>query len=75
MVRHHAAGIEIAQAAVARADTEQVRTLCENIIRGQFAEIETMQGMLAQRGQEPEPLSDSMAPMDHTADPAASPTS
>jgi uncharacterized protein (DUF305 family) len=57
MIRHHAAGIDMAQACLDRCDDDDVLRLSHGIVNSQEAEITTMQSMLAARGQEPEPVS------------------
>ena len=51
MIRHHAAGIEMAQAALGRVDNGEVTRLAEAVIQGQFTEIQDLQDILAERGQ------------------------
>jgi uncharacterized protein (DUF305 family) len=46
MINHHRAGVDMAEAGAALAETEQVRTLATKIQSGQQAEITLMQGML-----------------------------
>jgi uncharacterized protein (DUF305 family) len=57
MIRHHAAGIDMAEACLDRCDDDDVLRLSHGIVNSQNAEINTMQTMLAARGQEPEPVS------------------
>lgn len=61
MIRHHAAGIEMAQAAVERVDDAETKRLAESIIQGQFIEIQELQEALAARGQALEPVSEGMS--------------
>ncbi len=63
MIRHHAAGIEMAQAALERVDDSETRRLAESIIAGQFAEIQALQEELEQRGAAQEPVSTDMSDM------------
>jgi uncharacterized protein (DUF305 family) len=46
MIRHHTAGVEMAQAGVELAETDQVRSLATKIQSGQQAEITVMQTLL-----------------------------
>lgn len=67
MIRHHAAGVEMAEACLDRCDEDVVTSLSEKIIDGQQFEIDAMQSMLAERGQEPEPVTPiaEATPQDH----------
>ncbi|HUG62662.1 MAG TPA: DUF305 domain-containing protein [Methylomirabilota bacterium] len=67
MIRHHAAGVTMAEACLERCDEEVVTTLAGKIINGQQFEIDAMQSMLAERGQEPEPITPAVeaTPHDH----------
>jgi len=56
MIRHHASGIEMAQAGIARVVTRPARELAETIVPVQFNEIQLMQQELVVRGQDPEPV-------------------
>lgn len=56
MIRHHQAGVEMAEACLDRCDDDDVRRLARSIVSAQEGEISAMQAMLAARGQEPEPL-------------------
>lgn len=58
MIRHHASGIEMAQAGISRVETRPARELAETIIPVQFNEIQLMQQELTVRGQDPEPVPD-----------------
>jgi uncharacterized protein (DUF305 family) len=53
MIAHHTAGIEMAQAALARTDRPNVVQLATGIVNGQQSEIEQMTDMLAKRGATP----------------------
>ena len=46
MIRHHQGGLEMAQAAVQRADEPEVRTVAAAIVAGQTSEIQQMQDLL-----------------------------
>ena len=59
MIRHHVGGIDMAEACLDRCDDDDVLRLSQGIVKSQNAEITTMQQMLAARGQEPEPVSQS----------------
>jgi uncharacterized protein (DUF305 family) len=56
MIRHHASGIEMAQAGISRVETRPTRELAETIVPVQFNEILLMQQELTVRGQDPEPV-------------------
>ncbi|MGG5258854.1 DUF305 domain-containing protein [Phycicoccus avicenniae] len=49
MIAHHKGGVEMADAALADARTDEVRTLARAISRAQTAEITLMEGMLRER--------------------------
>jgi uncharacterized protein (DUF305 family) len=49
MIAHHRGGVEMADAALAEARTDEVRTLAGAISRAQTAEITLMEGMLRER--------------------------
>ena len=53
MIRHHKAGVPMAQAAVDYSQNEAVENLARSIITSQTAEVETMTAMLEERGAEP----------------------
>jgi uncharacterized protein (DUF305 family) len=63
MIRHHAAGIEMAQAALDRVDDDETRRLAESIMAGQFAEVQALQEDLVERGAAQEPVSTDMSDM------------
>lgn len=63
MIRHHAAGIEMAEAAVERVDDAETKRLAESIILGQFTEIQNLQNALAERSQTLEPVAEGMSGM------------
>lgn len=71
MIRHHAAGIEMAQAAVERVDDAETKRLAETIIQGQFGEIQYLQDALTARGQASEPVSAGMSDMTGMSTPTA----
>jgi uncharacterized protein (DUF305 family) len=48
MIRHHEGGVEMAEAAAARATVSYVRALATGIVESQAAEVATMQEMLAE---------------------------
>jgi uncharacterized protein (DUF305 family) len=58
MIRHHASGIEMAQAGISRVGSRPARELAETIVPVQFNEIQLMQQELTVRGQDPEPVPD-----------------
>ena len=47
MMDHHQMALDMSNDCLAKAKTDTVRTLCQNIITAQTAEIKTMQGWLA----------------------------
>ncbi len=47
MIDHHQMALDMAQDCLTKATTESVKTLCQNILDAQSAEIETMQGWLS----------------------------
>ncbi|MCU1393834.1 MAG: hypothetical protein JWM34_2262 [Ilumatobacteraceae bacterium] len=53
MIAHHTAGVEMAQAVLARTSRPDVIRLATSIINGQQAEITVMKDMLAKRGATP----------------------
>lgn len=53
MIRHHEAGVPMAEAARDFSENEAVGTLARSIITSQTAEVETMTAMLKERGAEP----------------------
>lgn len=53
MIRHHKAGVPMAQVALDYSQNEPVETLARSIIDSQTAEVETMTQMLEERGAEP----------------------
>jgi uncharacterized protein (DUF305 family) len=61
MIRHHQAGVDMAEAVLALSDQKQVTRLAERIVQSQQTEIDTMNAMLVARGQQPitDPLPDS----------------
>jgi len=71
MIRHHAAGIEMAQAAVERVDDAETKRLAETIIQGQFLEIQYLQDALTARGQALEPVAAGMSEMTGMSTPTA----
>ncbi|CAN5781121.1 hypothetical protein BH20CHL2_BH20CHL2_01900 [soil metagenome] len=72
MNRHHFAGVEMAEAVLERSDQEDVALLAEGMMRVQDAEIEVMNILLTQRGEEPVTTVD--AEIHARAEPAATPT-
>ena len=50
MIAHHRGGVEMADAAVADASTDEVRTLASAMASAQTSEISLMESMLAERG-------------------------
>lgn len=50
MTEHHRAGVDMARAAVERAENDQVVRLAQGMTRSQRSEIELMADMLAERG-------------------------
>lgn len=65
MIVHHEGAIEMAELAVERAATNEVRTLAEGIAAAQGPEIERMTSWLETWGENPAPAGD-MAGMDHS---------
>lgn len=53
MIRHHKAGVPMAQVAVDYSQNDAVETLARSIITSQTAEVETMTQMLDRRGAQP----------------------
>lgn len=53
MIRHHKAGVPMAQVALDYSQNEAVETLAQSIITSQTAEVETMTQMLQERGAKP----------------------
>lgn len=67
MIDHHQMALDMAQDCLTKATTESVKTLCQNILDAQSAEIETMQGWLSTWygiDYAPMPMSDFMDMMD-----------
>lgn len=62
MIAHHAAGVDMAEAALDRTQARVVRQLARQIAVAQRSEMETMEGLLAAR------RGDSTAPVDGMAD-------
>ncbi len=50
MTKHHVGGVEMAEAAVSRADEPKVVELASGMVESQQSEIDLMQQMLAERG-------------------------
>jgi len=46
MIDHHQMALDMANDCLAKAETESIRTLCQNIIDAQSAEIDTLRGWL-----------------------------
>lgn len=55
MIRHHKAGVPMAEAARDNSQNDAVETLAQSIINSQTTEVETMTQMLKERGAEPLP--------------------
>lgn len=53
MITHHVSGVEMAQAALERAQRSEVKTLAQAMVNAQTYEIEVMQAMLAAKGAQP----------------------
>lgn len=53
MIRHHKAGVPMAQVALDYSQNDAVETLAQSIITSQTAEVETMTQMLKERGATP----------------------
>ncbi len=72
MMDHHMMAVDMANDCTHKAHTEAVRTLCQNIITAQTAEIKTMQGWLKDwykiDYQPTSSMKDGMAGMDMTTD-------
>ncbi|EIF00232.1 DUF305 domain-containing protein [Saccharomonospora glauca] len=56
MLRHHQGGVDMAQYGYDHASEQAVRTLARSMLVSQGAEMDTMRGMLAERGAEPLPF-------------------
>ncbi len=65
MVRHHQGAVPMAAYAVEHASSPEVVRLARAMEQSQAAEIELMQGLLAQRGAAPEPAADASAHSGH----------
>lgn len=50
MITHHVSGVEMAEAALGRAQRPEVKTLAQAMVNAQTYEIEVMQAMLAAKG-------------------------
>jgi uncharacterized protein (DUF305 family) len=68
MIPHHQAAIPMAEAVMERSDDPAVTELAEAIIASQRAEIQTMRGMLEQRGGDPPPQNGPMEDMEMDGD-------
>jgi uncharacterized protein (DUF305 family) len=55
MIRHHKAGVPMAEAARDNSQNDAVETLAQSIINSQTTEVETMTQMLKERGAKPLP--------------------
>lgn len=64
MIRHHQGGVAMAQEELQKGSQPLVRRVAENIVKGQQAEIEYMQGLLQKMGASPVPEATPM-PMNH----------
>ncbi len=53
MIRHHQGGVDMAEAILDRSDQPQVELMANRVVLLQDSEIDTMNQMLEQRGQEP----------------------
>lgn len=60
MIPHHISGVDMAQAAADKAETEIVRNLAQGMADAQASEIRYMNELLQERGQEPVPLESGM---------------
>lgn len=65
MIRHHQGGVAMAQEELQKGSQPNVKRLADNIVKGQQAEIEYMQGLLQKIGAAPLPEATPM-PMDHS---------
>ncbi len=65
MIRHHVGGVMMAQEELQKGSQPMVKRLADNIVKGQQAEIEYMQGLLEKLGTAPQPEATPM-PMDHS---------
>lgn len=65
MIPHHVSGVDMAQAAAEQAETEIVRNLAHSMAEAQQSEIDYMQGLLVERGQEPVAIDAGMGHGDH----------
>ncbi|WP_436770648.1 DUF305 domain-containing protein [Yinghuangia sp. YIM S09857] len=50
MIKHHAAGVAMAQDAANRATVPQVKSLAQKMVNGQTSEMDLMRDLLAERG-------------------------
>ena len=64
MIRHHQGGVAMAQEELQKGSQPNVMRLADNIVKGQQAEIEYMQGLLQRLGAAPLPEATPM-PMNH----------
>ncbi len=55
MIRHHQGGVAMAQEELQKGSQPNVKRLADNIVKGQQAEIEYMQGLLQKMGASPLP--------------------
>jgi uncharacterized protein (DUF305 family) len=62
MIRHHRAGVDMAQGVLARTQRPEVRRLAAAIVAGQTSEIRAMEEMLARRGLVPSDAGPSSPP-------------
>jgi uncharacterized protein (DUF305 family) len=68
MIPHHQAAIPMAEAVMERSDDPAVAEFAQAIIASQRAEIQTMRGMLEQRGGDPPPQNGPMEDMEMDGD-------
>lgn len=66
MIRHHQGGVQMAEAALERADRPEVRELAQAIKATQEYEIGVMQDILARKGWAPEPVLAGAPAADHS---------
>lgn len=60
MIRHHQGGVAMAQEELQKGSQPNVKRLADNIVKGQQAEIEYMQGLLQKMGAAPLPAATPM---------------
>ena len=75
MTTHHISGVEMAEAALADADSPQVHAAAQRMVNAQFGEVMLMRDMLQDRDAQPrEDIDAWMAQQDAVTDHAPAPT-